>query len=110
MLIMRLRRGFQAALVAVAALVMTVSARADFLSMPTSDAVCMARLSGLEAMTSKWTFRALRQLATRMHCCLPSLSSGRLASRVGFLRGVPAFAWRRTYKFMVLSSFSRGRD
>jgi hypothetical protein len=36
-LIMRLRRGIQAALVAAAALVMTVSARADFFSASTSD-------------------------------------------------------------------------
>jgi hypothetical protein len=34
---MRLRRGFKAALVAAAALMMTVSARADFISMSTSD-------------------------------------------------------------------------
>jgi hypothetical protein len=36
-LIMRLRRGFRATLVAASALVMTVSARADFISSPTSD-------------------------------------------------------------------------
>ena len=37
MLIMRLRRGFRATLVAAAALVVTVSARADFITSPTSD-------------------------------------------------------------------------
>src|SRR5271163_4707403 len=69
--------------------------------MPTNEAVCKARLSGLATIRSKWRFSALRQVAIRMHCCLPSLSSGRLASRAGFLRGVPALAWRRMYRFMV---------
>ena len=62
------------------------------ISVPTSEAVCMQRFKGLETMRSNWSFMALRTWASWRQWRLPSLSRGRLWSRTGLARFMPALA------------------
>ncbi len=51
-------------------------------------------------------FRALRTWASCRQWRLPSLSRGRFRSRRGFVRRIPALAWRRMKRFIVSSHSS----